>query len=247
MASDGPVPGELAAQAIRRHRHRPCLTQGDRTLDFGEFDALVRRIAGRLEHALPAGSRVGLFTANRIEYLVLQMALEYAGLVRVPVNARFTAIEVRDVLRDCGASALFYDATTAAPAGEALRCLDALWSCRVAGGEARNGAIWPELTAPADAGPRPRFARARDLCSINYTSGTSGRPKGVMMSYRNWAIVCRNMLIDRDIRADDVLAHIGPLTHASGTYFLPWFLRGAHQVVVEPGAGREPAGGDRTP
>lgn len=235
MSGDTPTLGELAAQAVQRYRHRPCLTQGDRTLDFGEFDELARRIALQLQRALPAHSRVALFTGNRFEYLVLQSALEYAGLVRVPLNARYTAIEVRNVLDDCGASALFYDAGTADVAHEALACRAGLWSCMVGGAAAHHGAQWDELTAPAEDKARPRFAGADDLCSINYTSGSSGRPKGVMMTFRNWAIVCRNMLIDRDIRGDDVLAHIGPLTHASGTYFMPWFLRGAHQVVVEPG------------
>jgi acyl-CoA synthetase (AMP-forming)/AMP-acid ligase II len=75
-----------------------------------------------------------------------------------------------------------------------------------------------------------------DLCSINYTSGSSGRPKGVMLTHRNWLGVYRNMLIDRDLRGDDVVAHVGPLTHASGTYFVPWFLRGATNVLVDGGA-----------
>jgi acyl-CoA synthetase (AMP-forming)/AMP-acid ligase II len=56
-----------------------------------------------------------------------------------------------------------------------------------------------------------------------------------MLTHRNWAAVYRNMLIDRDIRGDDVLAHIGPMTHASGTYFVPWFLRGGASVIVEGG------------
>jgi acyl-CoA synthetase (AMP-forming)/AMP-acid ligase II len=88
--------------------------------------------------------------------------------------------------------------------------------------------------APVD---RALLGRAAldDLCSINYTSGTSGRPKGAMLTHRNWAALYRNMLIDRDIRGEDVLAHVGPLTHSSGTYFVPWFLRGATSVVVEGG------------
>ena len=56
-----------------------------------------------------------------------------------------------------------------------------------------------------------------------------------MLSHRNWRGVTRNMLIDRRIKGSDRLAHIGPLTHAAGTYFAPFFLRGACSVVVEGG------------
>ena len=54
-----------------------------------------------------------------------------------------------------------------------------------------------------------------------------------MLSHRNWFSVYKNMLVDRDIRGTDRLAHIGPLTHASGAYFAPFFLRGATNVIVE--------------
>ena len=233
MTHPGPVLSEAAAQAVRRHRDAPCLIQGGRTLSFGEYHRLVGLVAGGLQRTLPRGARVGLFMSNCIEYLVLQMALECAGLVRVPLNARFTAVEAGTALRDCGAAALFCESGTAARAEQAQAGSAKLWSCVVDGAHACGGPTWPELTAPTEPSAALRPALPDDLCSINYTSGTSGRPKGVMMSFHNWTAVCRNMLIDRDIRGADTVAHVGPLTHASGTYFMPWFLRGACQVIVE--------------
>ena len=82
---------------------------------------------------------------------------------------------------------------------------------------------------------RLHLASSEDLCSINYTSGSSGRPKGVMLTHRNWMAVYMNMLIDRDILGTDIVAHVGPLSHASGTYLMPWFLRGATNVIINGG------------
>jgi len=218
----GATPGALMAQAARRYADRVALRHGERAWTFAEFDAAADRIATGLARRLDAGARVALFMANCAEYLLLQCAIERAGLVRVPVNARSTAHELAAIVADCEPGALFCDRSTADRVAPGT-----LWTLRV------DDAAFAELAAtPAE---RARLGRAAldDLASINYTSGTSGRPKGAMLTHRNWAALYRNMLIDRDIRTEDVLAHVGPLTHSSGTYFVPWFLRGATSIVVE--------------
>jgi len=231
----GPALGAIAAQAARRFAGRTCLSFAGRHWTFAQFDAQVAVLSSALASRLPAGARVGLFTSNCPEYLFLQFALERAGLVRVPLNAKFTTHDVSLVLEDCGADALFFDTVTADRAAEASLRIPGLWCCEVAGGGESNGATWSELTDPAGAGSAMRAVGPDDICSINYTSGTSGKPKGVVLTHRNWSAMYRNMLVDRDIRGDDVVAHIGPLTHSSGTYFMPWFLRGARNVLVEGG------------
>jgi acyl-CoA synthetase (AMP-forming)/AMP-acid ligase II len=193
----------------------------------------VQALAAGLAARLPQGSRVGLFMANRAEYMLLQFALERAGLVRVPLNMRFTRHEVAQVLRDCEAAALFFDSATADRADPLAGEFAALWFCCVDENEGLRGPAWTELLATE--GVLPQFTQPEALCSINYTSGTSGVPKGVMLTHRNWSALTRNMLIDRDMRGDDIVGHVGPLTHASGTYFVPWFLRGACNVIIEGG------------
>lgn len=231
----GPDLAALAAQAVRKFARRRCLVHAGREWTFAQVDREVEVLSMALVSRLPPGTRVGLFLSNRPEYVFLQLALERAGLVRVPLNSRFTAHEVGVILEDCSADALFFDAVTSDRAAETSRRLPGLWCCQVDGSEAVNGATWSELTAGVGSGSAGRSAAIDDICSINYTSGTSGKPKGVVLTHRNWLAMYRNMLVDRDIRGDDVLAHIGPLTHASGTYFLPWFLRGACSVIVEGG------------
>lgn len=230
-------PASLSAitdKAARHFSERECLTYGHQRWTFSEFNAQAAAIAAGLAARLERGARVCLFMSNRPEYILLQFALEQAGLVRVPLNMRFTAREVETIIEDCGASAVFFDSVTSDRATALASGRPGLWWCQVDGRDAMNGPAWPAVTEAA--GRVPDLSRPDDLCTINYTSGTSGKPKGVMLTRRNWSAVYRNMLIDRDIRHDDVVAHIGPLTHASGTYFVPWYLRGARNVIIEGGS-----------
>ncbi|MFA7668955.1 MAG: AMP-binding protein [Burkholderiaceae bacterium] len=224
----------ITDKAARHFSERECLTYGNRRWSFAEFNTQVGAIAVSLASRLEQGSRVCLFMSNRPEYMLLQFALEQAGLVRVPLNVRFTTAELETVINDCGASAVFFDSAAADRATVIAAGRPDIWWCQVDGVEAVNGPEWPAMISAS--GRVADLSMPDDLCTINYTSGTSGKPKGVMLSRRNWSAVYRNMLIDRDIRHDDVVAHVGPLTHASGTYFVPWYLRGARNVIVEGGS-----------
>lgn len=225
--NSGPILSKIVQDVARRFGGRTCLVDGARQWTFGELDELCDSLATGLLKRFRVGERVALFMTNRAEYLMLQLALERAGLVRVPVNARSTEHDLCQILADCGAAVLFCDSATWARASAADPGIPII--------PVDEEQDWLALLSTSGEPSLLHLSGYDDLCSINYTSGTSGRPKGVMMNHRQWLAVTRNMLVDRDIRMDDVLAHIGPLTHASGTYFIPWFLSGAVNVIVPGG------------
>lgn len=217
--------GQVTRQAMHRHADRCALIHGSQRWSFRELDRTVDALArGLCAMGLRSGDRIILFMNNRPELLLLQFAAERAGIVRVPLNARMAAREVQAIEADCSPSIVFHDGATADRV-QALQtrriCVDSTaWS-----GIPSNSQALPELPAP-DA-----------LASLNYTSGTTGAPKGVKMTNAQWVSVYGNMLVDRDIRRDDIVAHINPLTHSSGHYVTPFLLRGATNLIVPSSEG----------
>lgn len=221
----GVVPARHAQAAAARFADRLALIDGQRQWTHGEFWTSVERLArGLRAHGLRRGDRVVLWMHNRAEMLLAGCAIEAAGLVRVPLNARLTSGELARTCADCEPRLLVVDS---AHANELPGSIDAICV---------DADEWPSWFVDDDQ-VELYCAEPADLCSLNYTSGSTGEPKGVMLSHRNWAAVYRNMLANRDIQADDRLLHIGPLSHASGAYFLPWFLRGAASIISAPRIG----------
>lgn len=221
------TPCRHARAAAAAFAERTALVDGGRRWTFaGAWDAAGRLAAGLRAGGLASGDRVALWMANCAEMVLASWALEIAGLVRVPLNARYTAIEAARILADCAPALVVADREHAAALGAGAPPV-------VVAGDAR----WQALAGHVPGTAGLHAAGPDEPCSISYTSGSTGAAKGVVLTHRAWAAVYRNMLVDRDIRADDRLAHFGPLSHASGAYVLPFFLRGAASVISPPAAG----------
>lgn len=217
------------SSAARRHGSRVALVDRDRAWTYLEFDALIDRLASGVASLFPAGSRIGVMMSNRAEAIMLQFALERASMVRVPINFRYTAHEVKTLTSHCGAAAVFYDAECA----EKVRGAELPVEVKAIMADTSD-AQWKRLTGHNVTPERLHLAAPDTIATINYTSGTTGMPKGVVLSHGNWAAVYRNMLVDRNLSQEDVVAYVGPLTHSSGAYLAPWYWRGAKNIIVSP-------------
>jgi len=224
---------QLLVRAARVHPDRPAVLRGERVLwRYRELADRVARLAGHLRAlGLAAGDRVAIVMRNDVAYLESLYAVWWAGLAAVPINAKLHAGEVAFILDDAGASALIASedlADAVAPLAPSLRAT-------LVPGSARGEAAFD--AAPVDAAP----CAPTDLAWLFYTSGTTGRPKGVMLSHRNLqaALACYFIDVD-DVDPADATVYAAPISHGAGLYNLPFMARAARHVVPESG-GFDPA------
>lgn len=226
------------AQLLRRsalvHGDRPALLAGARLLhDYRTLAARVAALAAHLRTrcGVAPGERVAIFAANCPQYLEALHAIHWAGAVSVPVNYKLHARELAYVLSDSGArvvcvSAALRGAALAAGAdAAALQVLDE-----------------PAWQQAAQGAPLEMQERApQDVASLFYTSGTTGRPKGVMQTHRNLLAMTMAYFTDvDDVGPEDAMVYAAPMSHGAGLYNYAHMLRGARHVVPASG-GFDPA------
>jgi long-chain acyl-CoA synthetase len=178
----GSIPERFRATA-ERWPAAPVVLGCGRDLTFAELDAGSDGFAGALAAAgLRPGERVGLYCPNGSEFVIAYLGTLKAGACVVPINLMLNPVEVAFILRDAGARALCYHRTLADAAASALGGAPGV------GLEVRIGGDGSDLDAMAASGlapPAVDLHPARDLAAILYTSGTTGRPKGAMLTHRN--------------------------------------------------------------
>jgi 2-furoate---CoA ligase len=174
---------QILARAALRRPHADAVVDGSHRLDYAELHrrALVTA-AGLARLGVGKGDRVLIALKNRWEHVVTYWALQTLGAVAAPVNFRLAAGELRYVLDDCGARVVLFEAATAAAVAEATR--DADVRLVFAGDDRPAGALPFAALAEAGAGT-PGDVAEGDLSLLLYTSGTTGRPKGVPRTHRN--------------------------------------------------------------
>lgn len=182
----------------------------------------LRERALRLAAGLgPPGARMAIASENRPEIIELLFAIWAAQCVAVPINYKLHPREMAQILDDSGASLVFASPTIAAGLGRPAEVIGTeQYSQRLA-----NPAVALPDTDPA----APAW--------LFYTSGTTGRSKGAMLSHRNLMAMTLAHLADLDDPDENCsLLHGAPMSHGSGLYIPPYVLRGARQVVPESGA-----------
>ncbi len=180
--------------------------------------ALAAGLRGRL--GLEPGDRVALAMGNCPEYWEVLFACWHAGLAAVPMNAKLHPKEFAYILGNSGAKACF---ATPDLAGEIAGVET------IATGSAEYRRLEAEAIPVADAGPG-------DLAWLFYTSGTTGVPKGAMLTHRNLLFAVQAYFADIDkLGPGDAILHAAPLSHGSGLYGLPHFAAGAVNVIPESG------------
>ncbi|MEO9778769.1 MAG: AMP-binding protein [Sedimentitalea sp.] len=225
--------GNWLSRQAQAHPDRPALFLGnEHVADYGGFHVRAARVAGWLQaQGIVPGDRVAMFMKNCPDYLIVQFGIWYAGAVAVPINAKLHGREAAYILQDSGASLVV--ATSAL----ADSLTDAQVACRVVvAGGVDYGQVFE-----ADPVETPVWRSADDLAWLFYTSGTTGRPKGVMITHRMLIAVSLAYSVDVDtVNADDAVIYAAPMSHGAGLYNMIHVLNGARHVCPVSG-GFEPA------
>ena len=216
------------------HPERVAVLHGERPLlSYRALAERAARLAGHLRGTLglAPGERVALFMPNHPAYLELLYGAWWAGLAVVPINAKLHAREAAFILGDAGAAVLFVDATLADDLQPHLPELPALRQVLSPGAAGYEQALQAATPRPA---PEPRDGA--DLAWLFYTSGTTGRPKGVMQTHHNLQAMTACYFIDvDDVQADDAMVYAAPMSHGAGIYHFGFVARAARHVVPASG------------
>jgi fatty-acyl-CoA synthase len=195
----------------------------------------VRRLAAALQAmGIGAGERVAVLSPNAAMPLEATFAVPLAGGVLCALNTRLAAAEIDSILNHCEAVALVHDYELD---GLVVQLRTALPRVRVAApGEPSAGGTgaldYEGLLAAADpAGPAPRAIGEDDTISINYTSGTTGRPKGVMYTFRGAYLNALAEIFHANLRPESVYLWTLPMFHCNGWCF-PWAVTAAGATHV---------------
>ena len=194
-----------------------AVIDGDRTLSYADLDERSSRLAqALLARGLGRGDRVAVLLGNRLEYPEVAAGLAKAGLVMVPLNPRMTAPEVDYIVEHSDARALLLDDALAGIADHAAGPLDLVLS--IGGGTTLGPAYDDALAAASDADPHVETDEHDPFC-IAYTSGTTGRPKGVVISHRSRSLTFYMSALEWGLGVGRVSIAVAPMYHGAGFAF----------------------------
>ena len=224
----------IGSWPARRARMTPgarAFVQDDAVVTYAEVDRLVEAVAhGLRTRGVAAGDRVAFLGLNSIELAVMLFATARLGAVFLPLNTRLAPPELAWILTDAEPALLIHAGDfDEAVSSEAVAALG-LPSHRFT---AAGGHGLDTLAVPS----KERIdveVGLDDVFMIQYTSGTSGRPKGVMLTHGNIAWNAFNLLVDVDVRSDEIALVTAPLFHtaALNQVLLPTFLKGGTSLIA---------------
>ena len=224
----------LIRRARRHHGAMPAVRDRNGEASLDEVVDHAERLANAFDTVgLRPGAAVGVLSENRPEYPEVDLGIVLGRRVRVALNSRLNLADFRYALADCEAGALVHSAAFAEEAralkeelGLELICLDT----------DQDGAdqTYAGLIEAADPKPVERQGSPEDTAWISYTSGTTGKPKGVVLSHRSVREVAFNLLLELGRpEAGEFIVLTQPLSHGAGYFVLPQLLAGGGIYVMD--------------
>ena len=223
-----PLMVHMLIDGLNRYDERPCLFIGDAVLSYAE----VRATASRMHQALKAmglgvGSRVAILSGNRPEVLTNLAAMQVTGCCGTPLHPLGSLDDHAYVLEDARIETLVYDPSAFDQRAAELKARLPGLKNLLAFGPSTVGVDYLALAAQFSAAPllAPDI-RPDDVSSINYTGGTTGKPKGVMSTARGGAYLTMLQMAEWEFPEELRMLMCTPLSHAAAAFFIPVLQRG---------------------
>jgi len=225
---------ELLGRRARSAPDRPALRFGEVVRTYGELEARSDRLSCALrERGVGPGARVGIWMHNGIEMVETLFAIHKLGAVAVPLNFRLTASEIAFIVSDAGLSGWVVDERLlTAGAG-----LELEWTL-VMNSEADSS--YEHAIRQAGHSLEPASVQDDTAAFVMYTSGTTGRPKGAVLTHGNLVANTWSWTFEVGVRRGDVYSAGFPLFHIGGLVGLYPFLLVGNCVVLQPSGGFDP-------
>jgi acyl-CoA synthetase (AMP-forming)/AMP-acid ligase II len=220
--------GALLTMAAARHPDRVALRSDGQEVTYATMNQRVNALASALRtHGLQRGDRVVLWMRNCPELIESFFGCWKAGLVAVPVNARLLPGDVANLAADSSAAAVIHGVEFAEAAGQ----VDA--GLRIGTGGSGETS-YDDLVAEHIGAHDQTYSLNDDAPAwLFYTSGTTGRPKGAVLTHGNLTFVTVSWCADLySLQPEDVVLHCAPLSHGAGFHALAAVARGAENVIL---------------
>lgn len=226
--------GRLVSRSARYWPDAPAAADVRRSVSYAELDARSSRLANALLGlGLAAGDRVAMYSLNRSELVEVEVALYKAGLVKAPLNARLSLEEAMHVLADADARVIIVGPEHAEPILDNRTALPSIEHVVVIDG--KGDTSYEQFLAEASPAS-PDVEMDPDAPAVlHYTSGSSGRLKAAVQTFGNRMALIRKSLMMPDVRSGGTerLAHVGPVTHASGMQIMPTLVTGGCNYLID--------------
>jgi fatty-acyl-CoA synthase len=230
----------LLDASVERYPDHRALIYEDRHWTYGEWRSRVRRFAQALSDlGVRPGDRVAFYVSTSENSVTTYFACQVLGAVAVPLNFRLSPGEAAYIIRDSGARVLVYGLSlteNVLKIEAEVKSAHDLISCAYAKTNVPDGHHHFETLAETTVDreePRPTPAPG-DMSALVYTSGTTGRPKGVIHTHANDTYIAMNCVMEYGLSHEDNALHIAPLYHVGGmqAFFLPHLMVGGTNVVL---------------
>jgi acyl-CoA synthetase (AMP-forming)/AMP-acid ligase II len=217
-----------------------AIVDGKRRLTYADVATRVRRLATQLARlGLKQGEVVSIIAPNCVEFIEAYFASAMLGSILNPINHRLSPKEIASILRDCGAKTLMIHASKSSEVYELIARAGVLEQIIFIGGipDRRPSVIafdYDSLLEPKDHFTmEPAYTTANDVAQIYYTSGTAGKPKGVMLTHTNVLVHALAAISELQLNEKDVWLHAAPMFHLADAWavFAITSVGGRHVIL----------------